>query len=222
MTEPIPNTPHPEDWSSIEPIDDPLIEVTENEYFAVEMKYFKMQYENATKKCYMRKKVYDMLNLPRGIRLKVFDAWRPFALQKELYEKYNEQLLVQFSLQKKSFEEQKSIIGQYVSYPVNNPLFPPVHTTGGAVDVTLVDENGNELNMGTEFDAFSQKAHTAYFETSTEATIKMNRRMLYYALTKSGFTNLPSEWWHYDFGNRFWGYYNKRPALYTGIFTERI
>ena len=40
---------------------------------------------------------------------------------------------------------------------------------------------------------------------------------LYNAMIKAGFTNLPSEVWHYDYGNRAWAYYNKKPAIYKGI-----
>ena len=36
-------------------------------------------------------------------------------------------------------------------------------------------------------------------------------------MIKAGFTNLPSEIWHYDYGNRAWAYYNKKPAIYKGI-----
>ena len=39
-------------------------------------------------------------------------------------------------------------------------------------------------------------------------------------MTKAGFTNLPSEWWHYDYGDRFWAYYNKCSAIYEGVFTK--
>ena len=41
--------------------------------------------------------------------------------------------------------------------------------------------------------------------------------MLYNVMLQSGFTNLPSEWWHYDYGTKFWGYYKKKDALYKGI-----
>ena len=112
------------------------------------------------------------------------------------------------------------IISRYVSYPENNVLLPPVHTTGGAVDLTLIDSDGNELDMGTEFDSFSEAASTAYYEqVGTDTKIRDNRRMLYNAMTGAGFTNLPSEWWHYDFGDRFWAYYNRKPAIYKGVFT---
>ena len=42
--------------------------------------------------------------------------------------------------------------------------------------------------------------------------------MLYNAMTNAGFTNLPSEIWHYDYGNRAWAFYNNKPSIYKGIF----
>lgn len=37
-------------------------------------------------------------------------------------------------------------------------------------------------------------------------------------MNKAGFTNLPSEWWHYDYGEKFWAYYNNTPAIFEGVF----
>ena len=40
-------------------------------------------------------------------------------------------------------------------------------------------------------------------------------------MTSVGFTNLPSEWWHYDYGNANWAYYKKESPIYSGVFTEK-
>ena len=73
--------------------------------------------------------------------------------------------------------------------------------------------------MGTEFDSFSITAHTAYFEDIAAGTqIRNNRRILYHAMIRAGFSNLPTEWWHFDYGNRFWSFYRHAPAYYQGIF----
>ena len=49
-----------------------------------------------------------------------------------------------------------------------------------------------------------------------------NRRILYYAMIEAGFTNLPSEWWHYEYGTKFWSYFKGRPALYKGIIDIKL
>lgn len=204
---------------------DEFVEVRTNEIFDVQMQYPIMGMQNAENQCFVRKEVYQKLllastYLPRGIRFKILDAWRPFRLQEELYEVYSAQIIRKFDMVSAGEEEQKKLIAQFVSEPSTNRDIPPVHTTGGAVDLTLVNENGEELNMGTEFDAFSASAYTAYYEDGTDIEVRDNRRILYHAMTSAGFTNLPSEWWHFDYGDRFWAHYHKQPAIYRGVFTK--
>ncbi len=201
-----------------------FLEITDNEFFAVEMQYPLLGMRNAQPRCLVREEVYERLiraakALPGGMRLKFLDAWRPFALQKELYETYSAQIIRDFGLEDCSEEERCAVIRKFVSDPVPDRDVPPVHTTGGAVDVTIIGEDGEELDMGTGFDAFTEKTWTAYFEALPEI-IRENRRLLYQVMTGAGFTNLPSEWWHFDYGDRFWAYYEKKPAIYRGVFTE--
>ncbi len=62
--------------------------------------------------------------------------------------------------------------------------------------------------MGTDFDEASQFSWTDALESesSLDREAQENRRILYNAMSEVGFTNLPSEWWHYDFGNQLWAY----------------
>src|SRR5690554_949454 len=76
----------------------------------------------------------------RGYRLKVWDAYRPLHVQRRLFE--------------------ACPIDDFVAKPPDKPItsgFRPRHNNGMAVDVTLVDENGNELEMPSGFDEFSEK-----------------------------------------------------------------
>lgn len=194
----------------------------------IKMKYPILGLKNAVTGCYLRKTVYELLlkaqsNLPEGYRLRIWDAWRPLSLQKELYETYRLDLISTFNLSSLSQEEQEAFISKYIAIPSENPDSPPAHTTGGAIDLTLIDERGNELDMGTVFDDFSDKAATDYFEKQEYdgSTVQKNRRVLNEAMTKAGFTNLPSEWWHYDYGNRNWAYYSKSEAIYKGVFEKQ-
>ena len=221
----IPCLEAPARWTEAEFILSDFVVVEPADKLTIQMQYPLLCMEHAEKQCLVRSEVYERLKaasslLPEGIGLCVWDAWRPFALQKELYEKYSALVTEEFQLQNCSKEEREAVIRKFVSEPEKNEMVPPVHTTGGSVDVTLVDKTGKLLSMGTEFDEFSEKSDTAYFENTSEEEIKKNRRMLYRVMTEAGFTNLPSEWWHYDYGNRFWGYYMKRPAIYRGVFTK--
>lgn len=189
--------------------------------------YYEMGIPGATDKCYMRRKVADLIleasqYLPEGLSFRIYDAWRPSRVQEALFYNYMEHLSSLSENAGKSREEiyQKAIM--FVSFPSKDPKKPFVHSTGGAVDLTIVDKDFRELDMGTKFDDFSDRAHTAYYETAPMRDdafkqIRRNRRLLYNIMTGVGFTNLPSEWWHYDYGDRFWSYYTNKPAVYEGI-----
>lgn len=71
------------------------------------------------------------------------------------------------------------------------------HNRGMAVDLTLVDKEGKELSMPTEYDDFTEKAHRDYMNISEEQ-IK-NRKILEDVMTKYGFIGLTTEWWHFDY-----------------------
>ena len=207
---------------------DIFVEVRDGCPLDVKMQYPLIGLKNAVTACYLRKTVYELLlkaqaNLPDGYFLRIWDAWRPLSLQKELYESYRHDLISAFNLSSLPEDEQNAFISKYIAIPSENPDYPPAHTTGGAVDLTLIDERGNELDMGTDFDDFSEKAATDYFEKSEFdcSTIQKNRRILKDAMTKAGFTNLPSEWWHYDYGNRNWANFSKSEAIYKGVFNEQ-
>ena len=208
----IPYVSEPLSFSEISRVDSPFVEIKNNSFFEVKMQYPILKMQNAEKRCLVRAEVYKFL---------IYDAWRPFELQKELYQKYSNDILARFGLEEYDDFKKEQIINKYVSKPTKDRELPPVHTTGGAIDLTIVDSKGKELNMGCMFDEFEEIAHTAYFENTEFLTIKNNRRLLYLAMIKAGFTNLPSEWWHYDYGDRFWGYYKNRPAIYTGCFDAK-
>lgn len=223
---PIPHIEEPKIYTEIIPKNSPFVELKDGEFFDVKMQYPALGLKTAVKECLVREEVFEMLekaqsNLPDGYKLRIWDAWRPFALQQELYDTYAKVLIKNLKIEDKPFDEQQQIVSMYVSIPVSNSMLPPLHATGGAVDVTLVDEEGNELDMGTEFDEFSETTTTDYYEYAGPncRQIRDNRRMLYNAMIGAGFTNLPSEWWHYEYGNRVWAYYTNQPALYPGIFT---
>lgn len=162
--------------------------------------------EGAINDCYLREGTIERLNraaesLPFGYYLKIYDAWRPLLLQEELY--------------KKAMERSVDL-EMIISLPLKDKLNGPIHTTGGAVDVTIVNEKGIELDMGTKFGEYNEKSQTDYFEVRypTDIEIVKNRRLLYNIMTDAGFTNMPTKWWHYDYGDKFWAYYTKKPAIY--------
>lgn len=210
---------------------DVFIEVTSDMGIDVKMQYPLLGMNCAEKRCLMRKEVFERLLkaqecLPEGYFIRVWDAWRPFKLQEELYYVYRKQIIEDFMLQGLSREEQNREISNFVALPNPEPECVPTHTTGGALDVTLIDAEGRELNMGTEFDSFSPKAYAEYFEridvtdSPENEEIRRNRRMLYGAMQKAGFTGISSEWWHFDYGDRLWAQHTGQPVIYGGVFEQ--
>ena len=225
MNNKIPSLEIPKDYRNHEFIDSPLVEVSEDTGIIIEMMYPILKMDNAINKCLVRKEVLERLliakaYLPKGITFKIWDAYRPMSLQKELFYKYMQQIIDEFNLMEKNEEERKRIINSYVALPNEDETFPPQHTTGGSVDITLAYSDTREtIDLGISFDSFSYLTNTDAFEKDNmDENVRNNRRILYNAMTKAGFTNLPSECWHFDYGNRNWAYYNNKPAIYKGIF----
>lgn len=92
-------------------------------------------------------------------------------------------------------------------------LAPPergsIHSFGMALDITLLDEHGRELDMGTAFDDMSERSHPAreaLLLARGELTPQQveNRQLLRDAMAQAGFVGIASEWWHFDCGDRDW------------------
>lgn len=128
--------------------------------------------------CYLRlKTVKALINanksfLKLGYRIKIFDCYRPLAVQQLMWK-----------------------IMPDPNY-VANPSKGSIHNRGGAVDLTLVAANGTELDMGTAFDYFGMEASHNY--TSFSETIIKNRLLLKSIMIENNFVFFESEWWHYN------------------------
>jgi cystathionine beta-lyase/cystathionine gamma-synthase/D-alanyl-D-alanine dipeptidase len=102
-------------------------------------------------------------------------------------------------------EKVQKEVAEFVSPP--EKIFR--HGTGGAVDVTLI-ENGNEVLMGTKYDEFVPRAALDYFRRNPPVTLEdkvadSHREFLREAMEISGFVGLEREWWHYELGTEMWG-----------------
>lgn len=115
----------------------------------------------------------------KGLGLKMFDCYRPRPYQQRLWDKV----------------------------PDPNYVMPPakgsMHSRGAAVDLTLVDAKGNELDMGTTYDFFGVEAHTDY--TKLPAKVLDNRRILREAMEAAGFKGIRTEWWHFSYQRKQYG-----------------
>ncbi len=205
----------------IDIIDEPLVDLSVFLRGNVKFKpvYYLNNIEGSIDKIYARKTVAILLQkildtLEDEMGLLIFDAYRPIQVQESLYKTYFNKLKVTHpEYNENQLADLTKNFVSIPSYDINNPS---VHNTGGAIDLTLIDKNGNQLDMGTDFDDFTEVAHTSYFEDKNEE-IRNNRRILFNTMIDHGFTNLPTEWWHYDYGTKFWSIITKQPMKYTGI-----
>ena len=122
-----------------------------------------------------------------GWRLCIYDATRPMRVQQIMWDKV------------KGTPQQN-----YVSNPARGG---GLHNYGLAVDVSIIDEKGDSIDMGTKVDALTPLSHTDREEElvrqgkiSREAM--ENRRLLRRVMTEAGFKPLRSEWWHFNFTTR--------------------
>jgi len=177
--------------------------------------YFNLRIAHALPECFVRASLLDKLNraakmLPNGISLVILDGWRPFSVQEYLFETLVN--LMKKAQPQYTDEQYLEHARTLVSPPSDNPLNPSPHLTGGAVDVTLCDSNGRFLNMGTAFDEAHDNSWTSTLERLVEqgsshlTQSRNNRRILHHVMSEVGFSNLPSEWWHFDYGNQLWAY----------------
>jgi zinc D-Ala-D-Ala dipeptidase len=128
-------------------------------------------------KCFLRREVAVRLSEVQveleslGLGLKVWDGYRPLSVQKEFWKLVPDE--------------------RYVASPVKGSR----HNRGAAVDLTLVDRDGKELEMPTKFDDFTEAAGA--FAPCKERAAE-NRRLLQRLMKAHGFEIFPTEWWHFD------------------------
>jgi D-alanyl-D-alanine dipeptidase len=196
-----------------------LVEVSQRHRVFVSPAYWLRGYESALESVLLRAGALDRVELaaarlPAGLALLVWDGWRPVALQRVLYDDYREEIARSSG---RSGSALDSLVEMFVSAPSEEPLHPSPHLTGGAVDLTLATADGTPIDMGGGFDELSARSATAFYDGGASADERVyaeRRELLVTAMESAEFTNLPSEWWHFDFGDQFWGHLTQRDAVY--------
>lgn len=143
--------------------------------------------------CYLHEKAAECLaravDIARvqGMRIRILDAFRPTEAQWALW--------------------------HHTPDPdfLADPRRGSPHSRGVAVDLTLIDMYGNELDMGTPFDAFTPLSYHGNMEVSKEA--QANRLMLMGIMTTAGWDFYRNEWWHYQlFNSREYALFSDKDA----------
>lgn len=144
-----------------------------------------------------------------GLKLYLFDAWRPRAVQAYFHDVW---MPAEVRRRHPDWDDARVLaeVQRYWAKPSESPTRPAPHATGGAVDLTIVWDDGEPLFMGSLFDDATALAASDHFERDVDADsfshleARANRRLIYWLMMEAGFCNHPDEWWHYSYGDQMW------------------
>lgn len=151
-------------------------------------------------------------------KIRIYDAYRPVGVQQYMVNYTFDSLVESLGLQEQQLSSQQrqslwSKVYRLWAAPSLDRKMPPPHSTGAAVDVTIVDERGEILNMGGEIDELSERSHPDYYlsdEDGEKQHFHFNRQLLHKVMTNAGFLQHPYEWWHFSLGDQMWAWlYNQ-------------
>lgn len=147
-------------------------------------------------------------------KIKIYDAYRPVVVQQFMVNHTYNSLLKRHNLYEPqlSAQQRQDLWGQVYQLwaaPSLDPQMPPPHSTGAAVDVTIVNDRGVALDMGGEIDELSERSHPEYYVSDRDGDTQQyqfNRQLLNRVMTNAGFCRHPGEWWHFSLGDQMWAW----------------
>lgn len=149
----------------------------------------------------------------QGWCIQIFDAYRPVEVQQFMVDyTFAEVVKAQGILESLSVGQVQSIwekVYQIWAVPSYNLATPPPHSTGAAIDITLVDEHGVVVDMGGEIDELSDRSLPDYYRNAVslkERQYHERRELLYKVMKKAGFCRHWGEWWHFSLGDQMWAW----------------
>ena len=205
------------DW-----VDEPLIALEANTRLVLDPVYALAGAPVLTHAMLLRESVVHRLHsaismLPATLGMIVLDAHRPLNVQAWLWN----EMVTTVSNEYPEWDDPaiNAHARRFVAYPELFPNRPTPHSTGGAIDVTLFDiATGDVLDMGSGFDEPVEASVCDYFERHPHAVYTERRRLLFHAMTTSGFANYPGEWWHFEYGTLRWAAAtDAQAAIYNAV-----
>ncbi len=162
------------------------------------------------------------------LQLAVFDAWRPIAVQKFMFNHSIKETCkcrgIDINDNSNNVTISKIIeeVCCFWAKPSSDPCIPPPHSTGGAIDLTLADMEGHPLDFGGAIDFVGAKSSPDFYEkyslcsSYSEYKVFHDRRTLLFSVMKqAGFVRHPNEWWHFSYGDQMWAWLSKEAnAIY--------
>ena len=158
-------------------------------------------------------------------KIKIYDAYRPVGVQQFMVNYTYDSLLKSQNLkeQQLSAQQRQNLWGQVYKLwaaPSLDHKMPPPHSTGAAVDVTIVNDRGEALDMGGEIDELHDRSHPDYYVSDKDdhnQQYQFNRQLLNRVMTNAGFCRHPEEWWHFSLGDQMWVWLHNQNNPTNGI-----
>jgi D-alanyl-D-alanine dipeptidase len=173
------------------------------------------------KRVWLRKTVVEKLILAQKLLKKTKPAWSLLVTygyrSPEIQKKYFKQVLKKL----KKPGQNKNLLYEVAH---NQVAVPDVagHPTGGALDLTIINNEKQQINMGTPIYDFNTK-DIYTFSPFISRKARQNRLLLRLAMLKSGFAPFNGEWWHFSFGDKEWAFYYQKPfAIYNQIAVDKV
>lgn len=171
---------------------------------------------------YLRQGVRDRLRQAQialqqkhpGWQIQIFDAYRPIAVQQYMVDHTFEQVAQAQRLDPQQLTDAErqaiwAIVHEFWAIPSVDPRTPPPHSTGAALDVTLINAEGQIVEMGSAIDELSPRSYPNHFATSADPTEQLahqHRLILRQSMVSAGFLPHPREWWHFSYGDQLWAW----------------
>lgn len=156
-------------------------------------------------------------SLPAGVRLRVVEGFRPVEEQRAIVASYGAELAALHpGIGEKALER---LTSRFVA-----PVDVAPHVAGAAVDLTLVDVTGEELDLGTPIDATPEQSEGRcwFAAAGIGADARAHRTLLAEVLGAQGLVNYPTEWWHWSHGDRYWALLTRAPHARYGPLASTV
>lgn len=145
-----------------------------------------------------------------GLGLKIYEMYRSLAQQRKEFGEIKTEMAAKYP--DLNADELWAKTTEFIADP---DLCPP-HSTGGAVDLTLINlANGEEIEMGTPVNSLEKSA--ALFDDSISEAAQKKRQILSTAMLEQGLAPMCTEWWHYSYGEAYWAALYGVPQIYQSL-----
>lgn len=157
----------------------------------------------------------------RSVQVQAFMVWREFRLQAELTGQSLDPYRNPTELQQGDpdlYGVLATTVFEFWGIPSDDPRTPPPHCTGAAVDLTLQDASGQEIDMGGQIDETTARSYPDHYANATSPLAQAfheHRGLLHTVMSSVGFCRHGNEWWHFSLGDQMWALaLGKSAAIY--------